>query len=91
VFLFFVSLFCVVSFASAKEKVVYVVPIEATVEKGLAAFLERALDTAEKSRADLVIFEVNTPGGAVNAAGDIAKLLEDTSVKTVAYVNTKCG
>ncbi|MFJ7754974.1 NfeD family protein [Peribacillus muralis] len=75
--------------ASAQEKIVYHVPIEKTVEKGLTAFLERALNTAEAADADLVIFEVNTPGGAVDAAGEIAKLLSDSPVKTVAYVNNR--
>ncbi|MBT2665524.1 nodulation protein NfeD [Bacillus sp. ISL-4] len=75
--------------ASANEKIVYHVPIEETVEKGLSAFLERALTTAEAADADLVIFEVNTPGGAVDAAGEIAKLLSDSPIKTVAYVNNR--
>ncbi|WP_285768959.1 nodulation protein NfeD [Peribacillus sp. SI8-4] len=75
--------------ASAQEKIVYHVPIEETVENGLSAFLERALNTAEEADADLVIFEVNTPGGAVDAAGKIAKLLSDSPVKTVAYVNNR--
>ncbi|MFD6439205.1 nodulation protein NfeD [Peribacillus sp. NPDC060186] len=74
---------------SAKEKIVYHVPIEETVEKGLSAFLERALTTAEAADADLVVFEVNTPGGAVDAAGKIAKLLSDSPIKTVAYVNNR--
>lgn len=56
---------------SANEKIVYHVPIEETVEKGLSAFLERALTTAEAADADLVVFEVNTPGGAVDAAGKL--------------------
>ncbi|MGE6375418.1 NfeD family protein [Peribacillus muralis] len=75
--------------ASAQGKIVYHVPIEETVEKGLSAFLERALNTAVAADADLVIFEVNTPGGAVDAAGEIAKLLSDSPVKTVAYVNNR--
>ncbi|MEY8191174.1 nodulation protein NfeD [Peribacillus simplex] len=75
--------------ASANEKIVYHVPIEETVEKGLSAFLERALTTAEAADADLVVFEVNTPGGAVDAAGEIAKLLSDSPIKTVAYVNNR--
>ena len=74
---------------SANEKIVYHVPIEETVEKGLSAFLERALTTAEAADADLVVFEVNTPGGAVDAAGEIAKLLSDSPIKTVAYVNNR--
>lgn len=77
------------STVSANEKIVYHVPIEETVEKGLSAFLERALTTAEAADADLVVFEVNTPGGAVDAAGDIAKLLSDSPIKTVAYVNNR--
>ena len=77
------------STVSANEKIVYHVPIEETVEKGLSAFLERALTTAEAADADLVVFEVNTPGGAVNAAGEIAKLLTDSPIKTVAYVNNR--
>ncbi|MBO0996529.1 nodulation protein NfeD [Bacillus sp. SD075] len=77
------------STVSANEKIVYHVPIEETVEKGLSAFLERALTTAEAADADLVVFEVNTPGGAVDAAGEIAKLLSDSPIKTVAYVNNR--
>jgi membrane-bound serine protease (ClpP class) len=77
------------STVSANEKIVYHVPIEETVEKGLSAFLERALTTAEAADADLVVFEVNTPGGAVDAAGEIAKLLADSPIKTVAYVNNR--
>ncbi|MFE4705956.1 nodulation protein NfeD [Peribacillus simplex] len=91
--LLFGLLFTISSFGgstvSANEKIVYHVPIEETVEKGLSAFLERALTTAEAADADLVVFEVNTPGGAVDAAGEIAKLLSDSPIKTVAYVNNR--
>ena len=75
--------------SSAKGEVVYVVPIEETVEKGLFAFLERAVETAEKENADAIIFEINTPGGAVDAAAGIGKLLTSTNVKTVAFINNQ--
>lgn len=70
-----------------KQDTVYVVPLEDTVEKGLYHFLNRAVTTAEKEGAAAVIFEVHTPGGAVDAAGEIAKLLANTEVKTIAYIN----
>lgn len=73
--------------AEAKKQIVYVVPIEETVEKGLLAFLERAVEEAEEAGAEAVIFDVNTPGGAVDAAGGIAKLLTGTQLKTIAFVN----
>lgn len=73
--------------ADAKERVVYVVPIEETVEKGLLAFLQRAVTEAEEANAEAIIFDVNTPGGAVDAAGGIGKLLTGTELKTIAFVN----
>lgn len=73
--------------AAGNQGIVYVVPIEETVEKGLAAFLERAIDTAEKEGAETIIFEINTPGGVVAAANDIAKLFDSTNIKTISFIN----
>jgi membrane-bound serine protease (ClpP class) len=71
------------------DKLVYIVPIEDTVEKGLNAFLERAVSEVEKNDADAIIFEVNTPGGAVDAAAGIGKLLTSTKLKTISYINNQ--
>ncbi|MEW8988010.1 MAG: nodulation protein NfeD, partial [Bacillus sp. (in: firmicutes)] len=81
------SLIALPQAASSNEQIVYVVPIEETVEKGLHAFLQRAINTAEENNADAIIFEVNTPGGAVDAAGEIGKLLTSTDIKTVSFIN----
>ncbi|SEM29941.1 membrane-bound serine protease (ClpP class) [Mesobacillus persicus] len=72
---------------AAQGETVYVVPVSATVEKGLFAFLERAVSEAEADNASAIIFDVNTPGGAVDAAGDIGKLFTSTDIHTVAFVN----
>ncbi len=72
---------------NADNEIVYIAPIEETVEKGLYAFLSRAVHTAEEENASAIIFEVNTPGGAVDAAGEIGKLLTTTNVKTISFVN----
>ncbi|WP_170211300.1 NfeD family protein [Robertmurraya siralis] len=71
----------------ADNDVVYVVPIENSVEKGLSSFLKRGVETAEKENAKAIIFEINTPGGAVDAAGEIGKLFTSTSLKTVSFIN----
>ncbi|WP_163101898.1 NfeD family protein [Peribacillus alkalitolerans] len=75
--------------SKSSNDLVYIVPVEDTVEKGLYAFLERAINTAEENGADAVILEVNTPGGAVDAAAKIGKLLSDSPIKTVAWVNNQ--
>ncbi|MFD1705450.1 nodulation protein NfeD [Siminovitchia sediminis] len=74
--------------ADSQDKKVYVIPIEDEVEKGLHAFLDRAISTAEKEKADLIVFNMNTPGGAVDAARDIGNRIADTDVKTVTFVNS---
>ena len=88
-FLVFLSLTGLISAgqAGAQEKIVYVVPIVETVEKGLLAFLERAVREAEEANAEVIIFDIHTPGGAVDAAAGIGKLLTGTDIKTVAFVN----
>jgi membrane-bound serine protease (ClpP class) len=73
----------------AKGEQVYVVPIEETVEKGLYAFLSRAVTEAEENHAHAIIFTINTPGGAVDAAGKIGQLLSGTDLKTIAFVDNQ--
>ncbi|WP_066294639.1 NfeD family protein [Bacillus sp. FJAT-29937] len=72
---------------NADNEIVYVVPIQDTVEKGLFAYLNRAVHLAEEDKASAIIFDMDTPGGAVDAAGKIGKLLTSTDVKTISFVN----
>lgn len=82
--------FCLTPFQTqAKKEVVYIVPLESTVENGLHAFLKRAIATAEENDASAIIFHINTNGGVVDAASKIGKLFKDSSVKTVAWVDNK--
>ena len=69
---------------------VYHVPIHSNVEKGLYAFLERSIEEAKESGADVLLLDIHTPGGAVDAAEDIGKLLLGTKdLKIIAFINTK--
>lgn len=75
--------------ASANEKV-YHVPIEHEVEKGLKAFLERAFNEAIKDNAKSIILEIHTPGGFVDAADEIGKLIDQTTeLDIIAFINSK--
>ena len=75
--------------AQANEEVVYIAPLENTVEDGLYAFLDRAISIAEENGASAIIFKINTPGGIVSSAEKIGKLFSDTSVKTIAWVDNR--
>ncbi|HLR80624.1 MAG TPA: nodulation protein NfeD [Bacillota bacterium] len=67
-------------------KLVYVVPVENEVERGLEAFLARVTTEAIEEGADHIIFEIDTPGGRVDAAGKIAKILQDLDIPTTSFI-----
>ncbi|MHA6259452.1 NfeD family protein [Sporosarcina sp. CAU 1771] len=73
----------------AKTTKVYKVPITNEVEKGLKAFLQRSFKEAEEAGAEVVFLDIDTPGGFVDAAGDIAKIIDQSPIKTVAYINDR--
>jgi len=72
---------------SSNGELVYVIPVEETVEKGLFAFLDRSITQAEKNGASMIVLEIHTPGGAVDAATEIGKRIRETEVPIVAFVN----
>ncbi|UTR17069.1 nodulation protein NfeD [Salipaludibacillus sp. LMS25] len=95
--LLFYSLFLLVAIAlmifappkvesGGEGDLVYVIPVEKEVERGLEAFLNRSIQTAEEAGADHIVFEVHTPGGFVDAAGNIASLVRNTEIPTTAFI-----
>jgi len=77
---------CVSPSAAAE---VYLVQISGTIEKGLAAFVDRVMAEAEAEDVDAVIFEVDTPGGALDAALVIRDAVLYSEVNTIAFVNPR--
>ncbi|ASK64414.1 hypothetical protein CFK37_13830 [Virgibacillus phasianinus] len=75
--------------SSNEGDLVYIIPIEDTVEQGLKAFLTRATEKAEEEGADQIIFEIDTPGGRVDAAGQIAELIQNLETPNIAFVVNK--
>ncbi|WP_407939238.1 NfeD family protein [Oceanobacillus salinisoli] len=65
---------------------VYIIPIEREVERGLEAFLKRTTSEAIESGADHIIFEIDTPGGRVDSAGQIGTLLQNLEVPTTSFI-----
>lgn len=65
---------------------VYVVPVEREVERGLEAFLSRVTEEAVEAGADHIIFEIDTPGGRVDSAGQIAQMLQSLEIPTTSFV-----
>ena len=56
---------------------------------GLAPFVERSLEEAEKAGAAAAVLDIDTPGGRIDAAEQIADALRDAKIPTYAYVNRR--
>ncbi len=85
--LFAMALLLLIPVFHADSHSVYIIPVEAEVERGLQAFIDRGIEEAEEADAGAIIFEIDTPGGFVDAADGIARLLQDTDIETIAYIN----
>jgi len=70
-----------------KNRKVTVIPIEDTIDMGLASFVERVIRESSDSAA--IILDINTPGGRVDAALLIRDALMDSPVKTAAWVHPR--
>lgn len=75
--------------SSGTNETIYVIPVEQTVERGLEAFLERSFKEAEEENADHIILDIDTPGGAVDAAGHIANIINRTDIPVTAFINSE--
>ncbi|ARD49552.1 hypothetical protein SporoP37_16355 [Sporosarcina sp. P37] len=75
--------------SDAAEETVYRVPLHKEVEKGLHAFLQRSFKEAEAEGAETIILDIDTPGGFVDAADQIAKLMKSTDAHIVAFINDR--
>ncbi|MCG2691658.1 hypothetical protein L6272_02390, partial [Microgenomates group bacterium] len=70
---------------------VIAVEIDGDIQAGVVQFIGRALQKAEREKADLFLIQLNTPGGLLKATEQISRLLLDSPVKTAVYVHKKGG
>lgn len=68
---------------------VYVISIDGEVESALRHVIRRGLREAEQGAYDLVVLDMDTYGGQLFAAIEIAEALCDSPVLTATFVNSK--
>ena len=76
-------------FAEQTSKKVYVVPIQDVIDLGIPGLVSRAIDLAETDDASLIIFDIDTFGGRVDAATQIKDSISTTEIETVAFINRR--
>src|SRR5438045_4032229 len=67
---------------------VVAVPIEGEIAAPTFVFLRRALKEAETNEASAFVLEMNTYGGALDAAEEITHALNQAKIPTYTFINT---
>lgn len=71
------------------QPVVYLLPIDGTIDEGLAAFVQRTIKSASAGGADALLLEINTFGGRVDSATEIKDALLAAEFPVLAYVSER--
>jgi membrane-bound ClpP family serine protease len=66
---------------------VAVITIEGPIDAVTAWSVQRRMEIAEKSGADTIVFDLNTPGGSVGAVLEICTRIKRSSIRTIAWIN----
>lgn len=67
-------------------RLVYQIPIVDQIEPALLYVIRRGISEASSSKADAIVFSMNTPGGRVDVTRDILKLIRDINVPVYTFV-----
>jgi len=70
-----------------KKTVVYVIPIKDEISKPTLYILRRGLKEAIEQKADAVVLDMDTPGGALDVTFEIMEALDKFSGLTITFVN----
>ena len=83
-------LFTLILLASfGHTQIVYKVPIHDTIDLGLPPFIERSIKMAEADSADVIIFDIDTFGGRLDAATQIKDAILSSKIPTIAFINRR--
>jgi membrane-bound serine protease (ClpP class) len=73
--------------APGKKALVYVIPVREEINKPTLYILRRGLKEAIEQKADAVVLDMNTPGGALDVTFEIMEALDKFPGQTITFVN----
>ena len=71
---------------AAGGPLVVVLTADGTVTPALSSYLQRGIQTAEQRGAEMLVFQLNTPGGSISVMNEMVQAIRQSSVPVVVYV-----
>ena len=72
--------------AQTDTPLVMVLTVDEAVAPPMVEYLKRGLSRAEQQGAELVILQLNTPGGSIDAMNEVIQMIRNSRVPVVVYV-----
>ncbi|WP_041177115.1 NfeD family protein [Brachyspira intermedia] len=85
----FLGIFIFSNYLYSKDGKVYVIKKQEfqEINRWYAGYLKKAIDEANDKKADLIILELDTPGGLLSSALSIKNYIMESNVPVVVYIN----
>lgn len=91
ILLFILFLTSFYSFSKEDETKIYYLKLHAEIDKAASRLIKKGIDEAEKQKANILVLDLNTFGGLLDAADDIRRHLLSTKLKTVVWINNNAA
>ncbi len=75
--------------AQSDAPLVIVLNAEGAVAPAMQEYIQRGLGIAERRNADLVILQLDTPGGSIDTMNNIVKKIRESRIPVVVYVSPR--
>jgi membrane-bound serine protease (ClpP class) len=75
--------------AQGDSPLVIVLDAEGAVAPAMQEYIQRGLEIAARRNADLVILQLDTPGGAIDTMNNIIQVIRDSDIPVVVYVSPR--
>jgi membrane-bound serine protease (ClpP class) len=72
--------------AQSSEPLVLVMSADGAIFPAMQAYIERGIKTAEQRDAELLVIQLNTPGGSIDTMNQIVESIRSSSVPVVVYI-----
>ena len=74
------------TFAQSEDSTVVTISLDGALTPSWLTYIERGLSNAENQNAELIILQINTPGGSIDLMNRIVQLIRSSNTPVVVYV-----